>query len=64
MKNILNLAGVRKLSKNQQLHIKGSGPSLPPTIKCCSSGDGCTMDNNQSLCIPGRCDRRGGCILF
>ncbi|WP_152537330.1 hypothetical protein [Aquimarina pacifica] len=62
MKKILNLSGVRELSKRQQQQIKGSAIY----ISCCGTNQ-CriTLSSGASFCEPGRCNRFGSsCILY
>ncbi len=58
MKKILNLTGVKELSKEQQKQVRGA--SFRAT--CCPSGSGCLVHwGGQPSCEPGYCDRWGRC---
>ncbi|WP_062055206.1 hypothetical protein [Aquimarina longa] len=62
MKKILNLNGIKELSKNEQKQINGS--AFYGRATCCPSGRGCLISfGNQSFCEPGYCDRWGRCIF-
>ncbi|MBG6132636.1 hypothetical protein IWQ47_003861 [Aquimarina sp. EL_43] len=60
MKNILELTGVQKLSKQQQRNIKGAMAS----ISCCGRNKCRISYAGGSFCEPGRCNRWGQCILY
>jgi hypothetical protein len=60
MKNILNLTGVQKLSKQQQQNIKGAMSS----ISCCGRNKCRISYAGGSFCEPGRCGAWGQCILY
>lgn len=60
MKNILELTGVQKLTKQQQRNIKGAIAS----ISCCGRNKCRISYAGGSFCEPGRCTSNGGCIIF
>ncbi|PKV51861.1 hypothetical protein ATE84_3961 [Aquimarina sp. MAR_2010_214] len=61
MKSILNLTGVKKLSKEQQQDITGSSMRWP---RCCPTGRGCLVTwSGGSFCEPGYCRSNGYCIF-
>ncbi|WP_159025768.1 hypothetical protein [Aquimarina sp. Aq78] len=60
MKNILELTGVQKLSKQQQRNIKGAMAS----ISCCGRNKCRINYAGGSFCEPGRCNTWGQCILY
>ncbi|MBG6132635.1 hypothetical protein IWQ47_003860 [Aquimarina sp. EL_43] len=59
MKDILNLSGVQKLSKEQQQNIKGAFVSAP----YCKDNRFCCVrfPNGTEMCDYGYCDRWGRC---
>lgn len=64
MKSILNLTGVKRLSKEQQSEIKGNSGVY---ISCCPTGRGCQISfPGGSFCEPGFCnnDIYNSCILY
>ncbi len=62
MKKILDLKGIKTLSRNEQQHIKGAWGR----VSCCPTGRGCRLNFGGEIhCEPGYCDsRRGTCILY
>ncbi|EZH71557.1 hypothetical protein IWQ47_004751 [Aquimarina sp. EL_43] len=61
MKSILNLAGVTKLSKEQQQTITGSSMRW---ARCCPTGRGCRVGPpGGGFCEPGYCRPNGYCIF-
>ena len=63
MKKILDLTGIKKLTKEEQGTIKGAWRN--PT--CCPTGRGCLISfGDQSYCETGYCDSYnwGRCILY
>ncbi|MDH7444036.1 hypothetical protein [Aquimarina sp. 2201CG14-23] len=62
MKKILDLTGVKTLSKGEQRSIKGAMTS----ITCCGSNRCRISFPGGSFCEPGRCNPWGwgGCILY
>ncbi|MCK8524123.1 hypothetical protein M0D21_21275 [Aquimarina sp. D1M17] len=58
MKKILELKGVQKLSRKQQLKIKGAVFS-----GCCSANQCRVVWAGGSFCEPGRCSF-AGCIFY
>ncbi|WP_062055203.1 hypothetical protein [Aquimarina longa] len=60
MKKILNLTGVKTLSKQQQQNIKGA--RVPVT--CCGRNKCRISFGNETYCEPGHCLSSGYCILY
>ncbi len=58
MKNILNLAGIQKLNKEEQSKIRGAIFS-----GCCSSNKCRVSFPGGEFCEPGRCTNFG-CIFY
>ncbi len=61
MNKILNLEGIKKLSKKEQRHVIGSART---TISCCGRSKCRISYPGGSFCEPGRCDDFGRCILY
>ncbi len=58
MKKILELTGVQKLSREQQVQIKGA------RFSGCCSGNMCRVSwGGGSFCEPGRCSYYG-CVFY
>ncbi|WP_109301267.1 hypothetical protein [Aquimarina sp. AU474] len=63
MKKILELTGVQKLSRKQQVHINGARRVLT----CCPSGRGCQISFPEfgiQFCEPGACSSDGRCLFL
>lgn len=61
MKKILNVTGVKTLSKTQQQNIKGAQSRI---ITCCGRNKCQITWSGGSFCEPGRCLGSGRCILY
>ncbi len=59
MKKILELNGVQKLSRKEQVKINGAGFG-----GCCSPNQCRVSFPGGSFCEPGRCLSWGGCIFY
>ena len=57
LKNILNLKGVKTLSKEEQRNIKGGGRCCNPALDCCSFCGACGAGFNGSCvyCLNTTC---------
>ena len=55
LKNILNLKGAQKLSKNEQITINGGGSSRCAEGFCAGKLDGTCCNHNKQSCIQGCC---------
>ncbi|PKP24168.1 MAG: hypothetical protein CVU03_13540 [Bacteroidetes bacterium HGW-Bacteroidetes-2] len=53
LKNILNLNGVQKLSKKEQVLLRGGGPISDPFDDKCKGA--CGSCNKNSDCCSGAC---------
>ena len=63
LKNILNLKGVKTLSKAEQRNVKGGfGPTCNPVQECCHS---CTCGLNTYFIYPGKnCNICNGVVIY